>query len=478
MAETAVAAVTNDATDAQVTAAEDAIKAIETAIMAAANVPAHEKTAFTGTHNALLGQLNAAKISRQKAMDDARKAKDKEMMETAKKLYDGISAPTDSTSNDSRRYAAYGQDENANNIAVSIGTAEAVNLSEDKKTMVDDLHGWKGKRYTRTTPASEGMYEAHVYSNIGDPVEGDPFEEQYPNTLDYVSDGVVTVNTSTDNTPASRVASSLFDQSAGTKSFKLADNLAVTVRIAGTFHGVAGTYSCTPGATTVTCAANVASSGFELGTTNNETKAFSNGGGTWKFTPTDKTDKVMSVDDVNYASYGWWIHKSSDDNTWTASAFVDEKGDVPAASGINDLNGKATYKGGAAGKYALRSSTGGTNDAGHFTARATLTADFTNNTSSTAITGTIDNFIGADGQSRDWEVELKGSTISDTGVIGNSTSGTVWTIGETDASDSGQWSGALRDNGTDNVPKVATGTFYSTYNDAGRMVGAFGANKE
>ena len=95
MAETAVAAVTDDATDAQVTAADDAIKAIETAIMAAANVPAPEKTAFTGIHKALLGQLNAAKASRQKAMDDAKKAKDKEMMETAKKLYDGISRPTD-----------------------------------------------------------------------------------------------------------------------------------------------------------------------------------------------------------------------------------------------------------------------------------------------------------------------------------------------------------------------------------------------
>ena len=42
----------------------------------------------------------------------------------------------------------------------------------------------------------------------------------------------------------------------------------------------------------------------------------------------------------------------------------------------------------------------------------------------------------------------------------------------------GNGPGPCKDNGDDNVPKVATGTFYSMYSTSGKMVGAFGANKQ
>lgn len=127
--------------------------------------------------------------------------------------------------------------------------------------------------------------------------------------------------------------------------------------------------------------------------------------------------------------------------------------------------------GGAAGKYALSSSTGGTNDAGHFTARVMLDADFDDDTV------TIDQFMGADGMSRDWSVELKESSFGDTGPISTIGAGaeTVWTIGGTDGASAGEWSGTLYGNGGDTVPTVATGTFRSTYGQDGRMVGVFGA---
>ena len=139
--------------------------------------------------------------------------------------------------------------------------------------------------------------------------------------------------------------------------------------------------------------------------------------------------------------------------------------------------GTATYTGGAAGKYALRSSTGGTNDAGHFTANAMLEADFNDD----MITGTIDGFVGADGESRDWSVELMESGVGDTGIIlGSDGTGdqmmTVWTIGGTDGDAAGGWQGTLQNNGDDGVPKVGTGTFYSEFGEAGKMVGAFGVN--
>ena len=194
--------------------------------------------------------------------------------------------------------------------------------------------------------------------------------------------------------------------------------------------------------------------------------------------PSSPSAEVMSIPNAIFASYGWWLHKSEDGGTFTASAFVDN-GEVPVASGIMDLRGTATYMGGAAGKYALHSSTGGTNDAGHFTAQATLEADFNDD----MVSGTIDNFMGADGQSRDWSVELKETDIGDDGaidgIVGDDVQvGTVWTIDGTAAGQSGQWSGSLRDNGDDGVPKVATGTFYSKYSTAGTMVGGFGVNKQ
>ena len=66
---------------------------------------------------------------------------------------------------------------------------------------------------------------------------------------------------------------------------------------------------------------------------------------------------------------------------------------------------------------------------------------------------------------RDWEVELKGSQIGDTGILNTTgvadgaAAETVWTIGGDAAKAAGEWSGTLRNNGDDGVPQVATGTF-------------------
>ena len=154
---------------------------------------------------------------------------------------------------------------------------------------------------------------------------------------------------------------------------------------------------------------------------------------------------------------------------------MDTKGTVTAAADLNLLNGTATYSGGAVGKYALSSSTGDTNAAGHFTADATLEANFTAN----SITGTVNNFMGADGKSRAWSVELQKAGIAAAGTISQTSSNhTVWTIGGVAADASGEWSGNFYENGDDGVPAIATGTFYTEYGSGGKMVGAFGVNKE
>ena len=467
-AETRVAAVNNDSTDAVVSAAEATVAAATAAIAAAANVPVEEKAANTRTVTALANRLTAAKEARQTAMDDADKAANMAMMATAMKLHAGISAP--GGSGEDMRTAAYGTGDDADKIAVTIGAAEAVNLSEDKKATVAANRGWEGKKYTRTTPAAGGMYEAVVYSNVGMPTKGKKFgspsaDDDYEYILDATNNTELTINTD-EGGVAARVASPSFDQSAGRKEFKTGENQE-RVPISGSYHGVSGTYNCTPTDGDTNCSASVAAKGFTLA------------GGTWTFKPTDRNARVMSTPDAIYASYGWWIHNSADGKTFTASAFVSDKGEVADASGITALRGTATYMGGAAGKYALYSPTGGTNDAGHFTARAMLEADF----NADMISGTIDNFVGADGMSRNWSVKLNKTDISDIGNIDgtdpdNAQVGTVWTIGGTAAAKSGQWSGSLQDNGGDGVPKVGTGTFYSEYSTAGKMVGAFGVNKQ
>ena len=492
MAQAAVGKVNDTASDEDVTDADNAIAGLEQVIAAAAvDLPDGDidLAMANGALAVLKPVLDVAKDSRTKAMAEAmaeaEKMRNEMMEETAAKLFAGISAQ--SGAGDGVTFSADDRDAFYNTagdaILVVIGdgttppTAATATLSEDEDTMVADNHGWEGKRYT--DPAGGDMYEAVVYSNVGDPTMGLKFgsaaavadpptgDFQYQLTEGELANSVLTAN------PA-RIDFTGITRTAGMETFELPDpntGNAQDIFAPGTFHGVPGNYICDTGAgRDAACSATVAADGFTL--TSN-----------WTFKPGDPNARVTEMDDGDYASYGWWLLKEDNDGDFTASAFVDEMGTVAAATGLDRLNGTAKYMGGAAGKYALRSSTGGTNDAGHFTARAMLEANFTNNTAATAITGTIDMFIGADGESRDWSVKLNGSDIGDDGGIGNAGDGTdnvatVWTIGGAAADASGNWTGTLRNNGTDLVPQVATGTFYSEYNGAGRMVGAFGVNKQ
>ena len=421
----------------------------------------------------------------QQQVDDAAEAEAEAMREAmvaaAAKLYAGISVPTGDVTSPAAtdRAAAYNDDDDA--ILVSAGqpadTPAAATLSEDEDTMVADNAGWEGKRYTRTMPAAGGMYEAVVYSDVGEPTTGAKFNSG--TTGDDVvgfdtTDGVLTFADATN--VAVRIASPSFDHNAGYKTFELPDpnpNSQQVITISGSYYGVAGTYGCNPTVDADGCRVNRAANGYTLALTGD-------GGGAWTFTATDPEQRVTEAPDMAYASYGWWIHRAANDGDFTASVFVDEVGAAETASGIDTLMGTATYTGGAAGHYALRSSTGGTNDGGQFTADATLEANFNNDT----ITGTIDGFMGADGEARDWSVELAASSVSATGAIAGDpdTTGntdaqmTVWTIGGTDGDAAGQWSGDLWNNGDDGVPQAGTGTFYSEFGEAGKMVGAFGVN--
>ena len=500
-----------DDAKAELIAAEAAVSgAMTDAAMAAAyraiEKAANDLVAALTTHGGSSAEIAAAASTggEAKAMADsldmkiaeAQKAADMAMAATAAKLYDGISAPSGDANSPGAndRAAAYNNAGTPTgstidtHILVSIGdgtnTPTAVALSEDKMAMVAANHGWAGKRYA--DPAGGDMVEAMVYSNVGAPTMGKKFGAAASDAeFEYVlgapdrngnANKALAVDAATATAAhVSRISLTNVTQTAGTKTFKLPDpNNGGTQYInePGMLHGVSGTFSCDTGAARdQACTASVAAMGFTLG-------------GTWIFIPSNPNDRVTDVPDTEYASYGWWIHKTEDGNTFTASAFFDYKGgdgSAELASGLGTLNGTATYMGGAAGKYALSSATGGTNDAGHFTADATLEADFSDN----MISGTIDNFMGADGMARDWSVELMDTAVSATGVIvGDGSAGntdrqkTKWTIGGTAGAASGEWNGQLYHNGVDGVPKVGTGTFHSMFGMDGQMVGAFGVNKE
>ena len=377
----------------------------------------------------------------------------------AAKLYAGIDKPMGliTTSNDDTTRAAGYDGSNNNAFEVRIGEPEAMTLSEDKDTMVAAHHGWEGMRFAKASSmADPNSYEAMVYSNVGKPMEGDK--------LTLTDAGVVQGALT-----AADVIIPSITRTSGTETIKRPEpnpDGQTIFNFPGSYQGVSGTYSCELPVDGNTCTAAVALNGKGF--------ALSGTGGTWTFKPSDPEDKTMSTPDPDYSSYGWWIRTDADGKV-IVSAFHDFRG--ADTVDITSLNGTAMYMGGAAGKYALSSSTGGTNDSGHFTADVMLSADFNKE----MISGTVDNFMGADGEMRNWSVELMKSGIGDNGAImGEDGSGspmmTKWTIDGTSAAASGEWSGNLREGGTDGVPKVATGTFYSHYGSDGKIVGAFGAN--
>ncbi|MDE0050899.1 MAG: hypothetical protein OXO52_14010 [Rhodospirillales bacterium] len=499
-------------TQDQIDAANTALAGLNTAITGGADLTDAEKAPYQREADNAGMPIQTAQNARDLADDDANDQAARAMRLTASRMYGGIgAAPLNPTTGDLDNTAAT----QGTRTAAYTGTNDAdirVRFDSDRGTEAGDVtdmnqvleatdmavaanHGWEGKQYTASGTDVSGTYEAVVYSDVGASTMGRKFgnaeigtPQQYEYTL---TNGMLTIDASTTSAHAARVGGSSFDHTAGVKLFQLPSpnpSGATRVSISGSFHGVSGTYTCTPTDGT-TCGAEKAARGFTLGLRTDADNTFAASDTAWTFRPGNPEARVTDMPDTNYSSYGWWLHKSADGRTWTASAFVDDKGTAPAdITGLDALNGTATYMGGAAGKYSLFSLTGGTNDAGHFTARATLEADFDDDT----IEGTIDQFMGADGESRDWSVELMKSHITDAGALIGTPDGTtdataaqqtVWTIDGVEARAGGQWSGNLKDNAvtaTDpsGVPKVATGTFHSVYALDGRMVGAFGANKQ
>ena len=162
------------------------------------------------------------------------------------------------------------------------------------------------------------------------------------------------------------------------------------------------------------------------------------------------------------------------------------------------MAGDATYTGNAAGRYVVG------DDAGDFTADATLTAKFGGATATTvgalavvgSISGSITNFQGAADGMSSWSVELKKINMTDlTATPAFQTSnrdtsasgynGTVATLGDVTAH--GDWQGAFFGNqknaagiavrNTENAAPLAVAGEFHADGAGANIAGAFGARR-
>jgi hypothetical protein len=295
----------------------------------------------------------------------------------------------------------------------------------------------------------------------------------------------------------------------------------------GTYAGVAGSYICNADLGS-NCAIYLSvDDELVLGPPAADTGVRAAGAADlWTFSP---AGPGISVVDGDYLIYGAWLKRpdsalgtgasagiSSGSNLFDAhAAGADAGDDNDDPIHLDELTGKATYSGSAAGFFADRRV--GVDDAvsGTFTADATLNADFGTATAGGTISGMITDFERDDGVEADWLVNLgmvdfdddvavdadgaitgavSGSTNTDTADTGagaftpGTTSGTA-----SGANWAGEWGVQLLGAGPTAAtslqhPTGVVGTFGATggspekldTGDAGfvGVIGGFGARKE
>ncbi|MDE0371019.1 MAG: hypothetical protein OXI73_00520, partial [Rhodospirillales bacterium] len=322
---------------------------------------------------------------------------------------------------------------------------------------------WQGTMLTDADMAGNSS-TAVVYTDVGANT-GRPWAEVYTNVDSQTVATLLGVNAN------AAVLSSAFS-TAGLKDHHGDRNMTSNlVTVSGTFDGASGAYTCTS-ATAGTCTSNLTSDGVVLSAA-------------WSFNPVDTA--MVSQPDMNYAYFGWWLNKTASGNPEVDvfhGGSAAEAVDITATE-FTALGGTATYEGAAIGKYAMNRGADQYASGGHWTAEATLTANFEGAavTDAGSISGMIDNFM-ADGEAMNWSVKLNMAPIADLAGrdFGLAADGTEWTIDGAAAADAGSWEGDFHNQVAppdgNNVPGTVTGEFTATYGAVGHMIGAFGAHVE
>lgn len=322
--------------------------------------------------------------------------------------------------------------------------------------------GWRGGTYRAAE--AEVTDTVFLYTNIEAPgtrpFSGEGGKYAAANGLD--TDGNLPIVDTMDTT---LVASAAFPSGPGIVSHETeADG---TVRIVGSFDGASGAYVCTP-AMGGACTSSVRHGG-----------GYSLAGGSWKFVPAAGAEVLAP--DTEYQYFGWWLRQTGDASAIGtfhvgAGSALDEFRNLPA------LQGPATYRGPAVGKFAIEPRIGEPS-AGDFAATVTLEVDFGDANDLGTVVGNVRDFT-VNGETNTWSVALGSARIRSDGSIaagGTDTARTVWSISGNEGATPvtpPTWSGQLHDVGVHSVPAVVTGAFEASYDEIGGMIGAFGATRQ
>ena len=238
----------------------------------------------------------------------------------------------------------------------------------------------------------------------------------------------------------------------------------------GTLQGAGGTYRCSGATMAATCTVQNRGGSFEFG-----------GTGDWDFIPSSGTVTIV-VEDAHYMWFGWWARQTvrHEDPVHTTDDwdFEAHHGGTNAVTDLSAATGSATYRGPAAGRYAVYEPDTGESGIGSFTASATLQADF--DASPNTVSGTITGFSN----DPSWSLALKRGNITG-GNVAMATDGVTWTI-DGIPDDSGAWeAGFYSDLGGGTItyqPHGIAGTFEATYDPSGAgaraaLIGGFGAHR-
>lgn len=319
---------------------------------------------------------------------------------------------------------------------------------------------WSGGGYSASDEAAGTADRIVFYSDIeapgSQPFSGEGGKYSTANGLDAIGNLPIVAGTD-----ATLIASAGFPTGPGIRAHAAGTD--GTVSVAGTFDGAAGSYVCVP-AMGSDCTSSIRSGGGI---------ALAGGADGWTFVP--DSGAMAARPDAAYSWFGWWQRAAG--GAYAFGAFHGGAGGEAADfADFAQLQGSATYRGPAAGRYVIQPLLGAAR-AGDFTASATLQVDFADAANAGSVTGTVQNFV-AGGESVDWSVALGSAALAADGSIGSGA--TTWTIGRQQGATTGSpaWSGRLRDVDADKVPQTATGSFAAAYGDIGRLSGAFGATKE
>ena len=454
----AVAALDGESTDAEVTAATEALAAARKAVTDADTLSGEERNGF----EKLIASADKDLGEKRSLIAEARE--DRRMNAAA---------------NVERLFTALGGRGIADiRIAVRHGAAPTMSgtvLGTPPTTVADletagatgQLGGWRGGTYAAADAAAGTADTVVLYTNIEatgtQPFSGEGGRYGTANGLD--GDGNLPIAAGTD---ATLIASAAFPTGPGIRTHEAGTE--GTAQIAGSFDGAAGVYVCTP-ATDSACTSSVRHGG-----------GYTLAGGDWKFVPA--AGAVVATMDTEYQYFGWW-QRATEDGYALGTFHAGSGSAADELSGLAALQGEATYRGPAVGRVAIRPQIGeGT--AGDFTATAMLAVDFGDATAGGTVEGTVEGFR-VDGVSMpSWSVELGTAGIDADGAIAAGASGTAvtaWSIGGNvlaapPPAQPSTWSGQFHDVDEDRVPATATGAFEASYGSLGRMTGAFGTTRQ